>query len=176
MKKQSKSSFIRRWLKKLVPYKAFITYCIVAGVVMGLFIALVPQQSPSNFGKLGETVKTDAFSIVVESVERKPYREVFTNKVLVDKDALVVRLTVQNRSNTKQPFLPVNDVFIKDNYGSIRQLEPVYGIKSPIKAGDLMPGQSVTGDISFVLDNKNGSIRLFFDPRWESSPPAAIQL
>jgi|GEM_PF-4173343 len=176
MKKRKKLSTKRYLAKLFATHKVFIAYCFVAGVILGLLVALIVQDRTPQLGKIGDKVETSAYSVIIESVTRAPYREVFTHKSIGELDGLVIRLTVKNKSDVPQAFLPVNDMFIKDNFGAIHQLEPVFGIPSPIMAGELAAGQSVTGDVSYVLENKNRDLRLFFDPRWDASPPIAIEL
>ena len=173
--KKHKAKHYSGWVN-LVKSNIFAIWCVLAGILIGLIGIVMTQQGSGGNAGVGKKISTNSFDITVNNVTRLPYRDVFTRALIDGQTALIVRLTVVNTSANAQPFLPVNDMFIKDNYGSIRQMKPVYGIDSPIVAGQLEPGESVTGDISFVLENSNANINLFFDPRWDASPPAVIEV
>ncbi len=61
--------------------------------------------------------------------------------------------------------------------GQTFEMSPLPGI-NPIYAGDISPGTSVTGDLSYALPpniNKN-ELYFFFDPAWNQADAMFVNL
>ncbi len=153
---------------------------IIVGIGAGtlvLFWILNREETPLvQPASAEQLIATSALSAKVESVTEVPARELMTGNVIEGKKGLVVRLNITNNTSSEQHFLPAHHVFIKGTDDSLYQMAPVAGIAEPIVAGAVAPGETLTGDISFMINETETDSWLYIDPRWNDMSPVVIQL
>ncbi len=74
--------------------------------------------------------------------------------------------TVAIRNNLSRPIniTPSTDIYVKDPVGNVSYLTP-YSLSSPFRAGSLLPGDTIQGQLSFLTSN-TGNLKLYFDGIW----------
>lgn len=89
---------------------------------------------------------------------------------------LVMEITVKNTTRKAQQFIPVNHLYIRGEEGSYAALHMSSHAARPIPATDLVPGGSVSGQISFVIPKTVSTPRLYVDTGWDRSIPLVIDV
>lgn len=79
------------------------------------------------------------------------------------KQYVILDVVVINRSDAPINVLPSSDMYVKDSNGSIAYLTP-YVTPSPFRAGELLPGDKIKGDVSFLVPE--GTLVLYVDAVW----------
>ncbi len=80
------------------------------------------------------------------------------------KHYLIVDLTVKNYSDAPINVLPSNDTYVKDSAGRVVYLTP-YEVSQPFRAGELLPGETITGQLSYLVP-KSGQLNYYIDAIW----------
>lgn len=111
---------------------------------------------------VGEVVPVGSAEVQVAKITFSNGQPGFTAPA--DKRYLIVELTVKNNANQPIDVLPSSDTYIKNTAGHVSYLTP-YGLKQPFRAGKLLPGEQITGQLSY-LTAKKGSLKLFVDSIW----------
>jgi hypothetical protein len=84
-----------------------------------------------------------------------------------NKHYAIFDFTVENTSSKTIAILPANDTYMKNTAGVVSFLTP-YGLENPFRAGDLLPHEKITGQLSYLV-NKNESQKLYVDAVWSGA-------
>lgn len=77
---------------------------------------------------------------------------------------MVIDLTVKNISDKPIQVMPSTDVYAKDAAGHVVYLTP-FVLAHPFHAGELLPGDTVTGQLSFLVQ-KSAPYNIYVDGAW----------
>lgn len=172
VRKSSKKSLFPRHRSYL-----FVGLAVTVGLVIGLVIVkyslVIP---PAQVARVAQTISTPAVSLQIQSATEVASRELFSGQTIPGEKGLVIKLRVENKTSTTQPFLPVNQVFLKSRDGKLYQMRPVSGLSSPIVAGDLAPGATAEGELSFMVPETARGLWFYLDTRWEGTAPLVVAL
>ncbi|MBP7760187.1 DUF4352 domain-containing protein [Candidatus Saccharibacteria bacterium] len=91
-----------------------------------------------------------------------------------DQTMLIMDLTVTNTSKIKQQFIPVSQLYVRTRDGDYSILHASMHVKNPIAARDLMPGESVSGQVSFAVSKRADTPLLYIDTGWDKTTPLVI--
>jgi hypothetical protein len=83
------------------------------------------------------------------------------------KQYLILSFTLKNVSKETISILPANDTYVKDSNGNVYSLSPV-GLDNPFRAGELLPGDTITGQLSYLVP-KDTPLKLYIDALWSGS-------
>jgi len=89
---------------------------------------------------------------------------------------LVMELTVRNKTNETQHFIPVNHVFVRSEDGTYSALTMTSFAKKPISAAEIAPGEAVTGDVSFAIPKSAANPLMYVDTGWNRSVPLVVDV
>ena len=89
---------------------------------------------------------------------------------------LIFDITVTNRSAGTLDFVPVNQLYVRDNQGDTFTMHPASKLTKPIAATKLEPGQSATGQVSFAIPKKLARPLLYVDPQWDDLAPIVFDV
>ncbi len=84
-----------------------------------------------------------------------------------NKHYVIFDFTVENTSDKPITILPANDTYMKNQEGVVSFLTP-YGLENPFRAGDLLPHEKITGQLSYLVD-MNESQKLYIDAVWSGA-------
>ena len=91
-----------------------------------------------------------------------------------DRHYLILNLTVKNYGEKPIHVLPSSDTYIKDTEGNVTYLTP-YAVEHPFRAGELSPGEQITGQLSFLVP-KTAKLTFYIDSIWSGGViPIAIK-
>lgn len=157
---------------KITSQQLLVNLSIAAGIIIGLIAVIVTLQTTNPpLTRVGQTATNASAALTVQSATNVAARELFSGKVVDGEKGIVVRLKIKNNTTNVQPFIPVNQVFLKSAEGKLYQMKPIAGIKDPIMAGSIPANATITGDISFMVDDSAKDLWLYFDNRWDNSQP-----
>jgi hypothetical protein len=157
------------------------TLAIVAAVILGglaglsLLMTVMPKHTGRAAG-VGQTLATPAIAVTVTSAKIVTAREFMTGQPVDGAEGLVVAMRVTNKTKQTQPFLPVNHVYVRDNFGHAYGPAPLSDVKNPLPGGILKPGQTAQGEISFIADKTAGPRWIYVDTHWDNSVPLVTRL
>jgi hypothetical protein len=80
---------------------------------------------------------------------------------------VIFDFSVENTSDKTIAILPANDTYMKNSEGVVSFLTP-YGLEKPFRAGDLLPHEKITGQLSYLV-KKNESQKLYVDSVWSGA-------
>lgn len=89
---------------------------------------------------------------------------------------LIMTLTVKNISRETQHFIPVSQLYIRSETGDYSPLHPSMYVTNPLGSQDLTPGQTVTGQVSFVVAKHSARPLLYIDTAWSAATPLTIDI
>lgn len=152
----------------------------ITGVVTGVLVLVwilnsqtLPLVQPAT---TEQRITTAALSAEVNSVTEVPARELMSGNVIDTQKGLIIHVSITNNTDVEQYFLPVNQVFIKGSDDSIYQMSPLAGVRNPITAGAVAPGETLEGDMSFAVNKEETDNWLYIDTRWNGMSPLVIKL
>lgn len=91
-----------------------------------------------------------------------------------DMHYIIMTLAITNTGDTPIQVLPSKDTYIKDSEGHVLFLTP-YNLDNPFRAGELPPGESIQGELSFAA-RKSEHYTFYIDALWSGSVlPFAIR-
>lgn len=153
-------------------YFASIVLLIFSFFVLGttLLIKVSDNNNSVNVStqepfKVGEQITTGQVSITVTSVDYGGGSEPFIAPEGMQ--YAVVRLNISNRDIKPISIAPTIDTYIKADDGKVSYVSP-YALKDPFRAGELLPGESIQGDLSYLV-KKDVSLKYFVDSIWSGS-------
>ena len=89
---------------------------------------------------------------------------------------LILNVAITNHLSGPVDFMPVNHLYVRDNEGGTFPMHPASSLTSPIAAGKLQPGQTVSGQVSFVIPKKLARPLLYVDPQWDDLAPIVFDV
>lgn len=79
----------------------------------------------------------------------------------------VVRLHITNQGDHPINILPTTDTYVKSTDGAVSYLSP-YSLKDPFRGGELLPGESVQGELSYLIKKDEASM-FYIDSIWSGA-------
>lgn len=126
---------------------------------------LLPQQ----------TAKSRAYTITLSDVALSDKHDpAFT--LDDNENMLVAKLTITNNSPTNQDLYPVNQIYIRTQDGLYYQMHPSMYVTEPMRAGQVSPGQTISGQVSFAIPKAVKQPFLYVDLAWEDYVPVVYNL
>jgi hypothetical protein len=119
----------------------------------------VSVQKPFS---IGQTIRMGSASVKVSDVTFGGTQA--TSTAPAGKQYLVLQLTVQNFSDKPINVMPASDMYVKNSTGQVSYLTP-YRLKSPFRAGELPPGEKISGQLSYLVDT-NQNAQFYIDSIW----------
>lgn len=90
--------------------------------------------------------------------------------------ALVMDVTVKNITRETQQFIPVNQLYVRGEEGTYASIKVSSLIKKAIPATDLVAGESVSGQVCFIIPKTVAQPLLYVDTGWDRSTPLVIDV
>lgn len=128
---------------------------------LGLLIGVAYNQSWINGHRQSSVAVSPGVEIGitnprVDSVGEEPYKAPPGFKFAI------VTISVTNSSNVVFNFAPVVQTSVSDSSGQKFAMSPAL-LKSPVEAGPLEPGQSRSGEVSYLVPSGATSLTYIFD-------------
>jgi hypothetical protein len=172
-----KKKYIFRSKNHFSSQQLLIVASAISGVIIGLIVVIATIQAVKTpIVSVGETALNTSSALTVQAVTQTDARELFSGKIVEKEKGLIIRLQVENKTDSSQPFLPVNQVFLKSADGRIYQMRPIAGVKDPIVGGDIKAHATAVGEVSFMVDDSAQELWLYFDGRWNNDAPLVSAL
>lgn len=89
---------------------------------------------------------------------------------------LIMDITIKNTTTRTQQFIPVNQLYVRSEDGTHSALHMSSHAPKPIPASELKPGQSVSGQLSFVIPRSAERPLLYIDTGWDNSTPLVVDV
>ena len=156
---------------------------MLAGMALGLVVVLA--------GRYGVTVRLGSSSGQVlpltKMAQSSDFEMKLTNTHTIDGNDpafglenghkfLVTTLSVTNKTSETIKLWPAIQTYIRDTQGGSFTMHPTTTITKPYLAGEIAPGQTVTGELSYDVPADLANGRLFIDPGWNSMQPVVFSL
>lgn len=84
---------------------------------------------------------------------------------------LIMDIKITNLSNSTQHLLPSIQLYARSDQGTNSALHASMYVTNPLKATDLAPGQSASGQISFNVPKIASRPLVYVDTGWDNYPP-----
>lgn len=158
---------------------------IILGVVA--LLLLVNVLGFAAYGKLhasqgygntiystGETAAQRGVTIKVASVQ--PETD-YVMGIKPDETEKIIsaQVTIANNSGTDYEFYPSAQTFIRDNQGTQYIMTPV-SLGLPFVATTIKPGQTKTGQLSYLVTNRAVPLFLYFESRQADAGPIVFKI
>lgn len=129
----------------------------------------VQMQTPFLPAK---TVEMGAAAIVTAPIRYEAGNGTFAAPA--GKQYAVITLTIKNRSDKPLNVLPTADFYMKSTKGDVAYESP-FTLAEPLRAGELLPGDTIKGEVSFLV-TEDIPYLFYIDAIWSGSVlPFAIQ-
>ncbi len=119
-------------------------------------------ETPSAGHAIGQNITQGEASIKVTSIKTSQGQPGFTAPE--HKHYVIVTMHITNNVDHPIDVFPSSDMYIKDSAGRVGYLTP-FALSNPFHAGALLPGESVQGELSFVVPDR-GRVKLYVDSIW----------
>ena len=80
------------------------------------------------------------------------------------KQYAVVSFEIKNRSDKPIQISPTTDMYVKSASGDVSYITP-YAVTQPFRAGQLLPGETIRGDLSYLV-RIPGQSKFYIDAIW----------
>jgi hypothetical protein len=146
---------------------------LLAGLITGLIILNITRTDnyPTIYD-LGEKISLEGFEITLLSNKDVQFEEPNSGMNL---HYQVLELSITNKSNVELSFIPVFQAYIRNSSGENIDMAPLPGI-NPIYAGNISPGMTISGELSFYIKTEDNNQIFMFDPGWNNVSPVYIRL
>lgn len=163
----------KKQLKLTESVKIFLIAAFAAGAFSGFIVlGAVNSDDSTMLYTVGERISKKGFEVTLNSSRVEQIDEPYSGMTL---SYVVVDLSITNRGNESLPFIPVFQSYIRTLDGVTYDMSPLPGIQ-PIYAGDISPGTTVTGELSYSVPSADASMMFFFDPSWNQEEAIFIEL
>ncbi|MGV9001945.1 MAG: DUF4352 domain-containing protein [Candidatus Saccharimonadaceae bacterium] len=159
-------------MKKLNNDKKLFIISIVFLILSVIFLslALIVQRSnapkplvvPTAGFEINTPITMGSVSMTITKVAFSDSQPGFSAPA--DMHYAVIDLTVKNVVDHPLDILPSNDTYLKDNTGAVSYMTP-FGLERPFRAGQLLPGETISGQVSYIL-SKSKPAKLYVDSIW----------
>lgn len=122
----------------------------------------VTSSRPQTPFSIGSPVAMGVVTMTINKVSYDSGSDMFAAPA--GKHYAIVDLSVKNRSGKPINVLPASDIYAKAPDGTVTYLTP-FGLESPFHAGELPAGETVTGQLSYLIP-KTGKVNLYVDGIW----------
>lgn len=169
--------YIKNSPSKLLFYVSVLFLLVAIGL---LSITLRVQQqndalinaTPGTAYAMQKQVHSGDVVMSVESVSFQDGQQPFIAPE--GKHYAIIDFKVKNISDQPIQVLPSSDTYMKNTAGDVSYLSP-YAIKQPFRAGELALGETIHGELSYLVD-KIGEVKLITDAKWSGiALPIVIQ-
>ncbi len=89
---------------------------------------------------------------------------------------LIMDISITNHTAGKQDLTPTTQLYVRDREGDTFVMHPSIAIKNPLAAASVLPGQTVTGQISFAVPKRLAHPLLYVDFGWTNQAPTVIDV
>jgi hypothetical protein len=117
---------------------------------------------PQSSAEIGHEINFGSVSMSVESITTSQGGGPF--KAPENQEFIIATIHIKNRSEKPIQIYPVSDTYIKDGSGNVYYEAP-YGLTSPFRSGELLPGEEIRGELSYLAP-KNSSVVYYVDSGW----------
>lgn len=112
--------------------------------------------------KVGQTVRMGVVSISIQKVAYTKGQKSFTAPPGMH--YAIVNLKLTNHSEKPIFIAPASDTYFKEVNGRVAYLTP-YSLDNPFRAGELSPGETISGDLSYLVNQQSAS-KYYVDAVW----------
>lgn len=84
---------------------------------------------------------------------------------------LIMDIVIKNTTNQTQHLIPSTQLYTRSNEGDFAQLHASMYVTNPLPAKDLVPGESVSGQISFNVPKRVAMPLVYVDTGWGNYGP-----
>lgn len=121
---------------------------------------------------LGQALATAAYNLRLSDLKYDQTGD-DTYKPASGNEFVVITLTISNLTSQSLQFLPVLQTYLKDSRGKSYSLTPA-PLDSPIQSGSLLPGDTISGQVSYEVPIGTTDLNLYFDSGWPGAGGAAV--
>jgi len=130
-----------------------------------------PPAAPRTTA-LGQTFTTQAYSLQLSGLKYDSTGD-DTYKPAAGDEFVIMTLTVKNMTDQDLQFLPVLQTYLKDSSGQSYSLAPA-PLDNPIESGSILPGDTISGQVSYEVPIGKRDINLYFDSGWPGAGGAGV--
>ncbi len=151
-------------------YKVLLVLSVglLAGIISGVFYLKNSSDSyKTPIYSQNETIKQPKFEIKLNESNIMQYEEPNSGMSF---SYVIVNISITNTSNDTLSFIPVFQSHIRTAKGKSLDMSPYPDLKNPINAGDIEPGVTLTGELSYLVSNTDQQLLFYFGPDWSEEP------
>lgn len=151
-----------RWL-----FVSSLVLFIMSFITLGIAQSIAHERTHIPYAGIaqGKAITSGSSTITVQKVERKPGTKHFAAPS--GYEYLVVTLRVRNNSEKPFNIAPSMDTYVKTTSGKVSYLTP-YELASPFHSGLLLPGESVAGELSYLVP-KQTAYTYYVEASWSGN-------
>ena len=167
-------------------FQGLILLALFIGVGFGALISLAAKpnstsNSNSNYVSQnkdlynqGETSTKEGLSFTINKVSTDTVGdEVY--KPNPNHKFAVLDVTISNNSSAQIPIVPVTQMYLKKDDGTIYYINPAPMV-SPLAGGNLPSGENIKGQISFEIPSSITNAKFVFDSGWANTSPSVFSI
>lgn len=166
-------------------FASFIVVLVAAVVIGGVYVSShqphIVYKSSSGFSSTdvskvltsSNTAVAGAFTAKISNVTETTKKD--PTFPLADTETLLLMdLTVTNTSASNQNFIPSTQLYVRDTQGNEYPFRPFVSMAGIIESGELVPGKSISGKITFAVPKRLSDPLLYLDLGWDNYVPVVF--
>lgn len=122
-----------------------------------------------------QTGQNSAIKVTIDNVTESDKTD-YAFPISSDSTFLIMDISITNETEQIQKLIPVNQLYVRSNEGDYSPMHPSMYIKNPLATADLMPLQTVKGEISFEVPKRVASPLLYVDTTWNNYAPIVFDV
>ena len=134
-----------------------------------------PEYDAGHVLTSNQPARSPAISASISSISEKNIKDpAFT--LADDETILIMTLSITNHTSITQDFIPTSHLYVRTRSGDYRPLHASMFVKKQIPGGKILPGKSLTGQISFGVPKSATNPLLYIDTGWDDEAPIVFDV
>jgi hypothetical protein len=150
---------------KFMFISSLVLFAVSAMLLTAAIYATVPHKTRQAMYQPGSEIVNGQARFSIKNITYSAGTSRFTAPA--NMHYVIFDFTIENTSNKPIAVLPANDTYMKNQEGVVSFLTP-YGLENPFRAGDLLPHEKITGQLSYLV-HKNETQKLYIDAVWSGA-------
>lgn len=150
-------------MKKLVA-----VLCLTLFLLIGCSSSDTPKEETKSEYSIGETAETKNFNITVNSIKSLDGNEFISPDE--GEEWIAIDMTFENTGEESKYIGGIFELSLKDQDGRSKDYN-IFGDTDGSLDGDVLPGEKLSGEISFIISGDEASLILYYQPTFSTSKP-----
>lgn len=168
-------------------FTGFVMLIAALVIINTLYVVQSNKESPASSSSAATQQKSGKVLRSLQRAETPDFDAYISN--VTEKDThdpaytfadtetmLIFDITIKNNTPATQQIIPSSQLFIHDRDGGLYKLHASSFVTNPLAAQDVASGQTITGQVSFVIPKRQTQPLLYVDLGWYAQAPVVFDV